>query len=249
LKFVLTFVLCLSAVVSPGLAAEIKVLSVGTIGAVLLELLPAYERESGNKIAIIYGNPAAILERLRQGEPADVAMVAGALWDQAEKLGRLNSETKTILPATPFGIGMKAGTKPSEIVTVAAFRRIVEEANSIALVDRSPATALLMQSLGKLGVAAQVEAKTKIYPTGEAIAEALAHAQVELGITTMSELVSVPSVVVLGPVPSEILPIKATTTAAITKDTSVPQEARALIQFLTSPTAIAIFKAKGFDPN
>jgi molybdate transport system substrate-binding protein len=134
-------------------------------------------------------------------------------------------------------------------MTVMYFQRLVEEAKSIALVDRSPSTALLMQNLGKLGVASQVEAKTRIYPTGGAVAEALAHGEVELGITTMSELISVPNVVVLDPVPSDLLPIKATTTAAIAKDTSVPQEARALIQFLRSPTATAVFIAKGFDPS
>jgi ABC-type molybdate transport system substrate-binding protein len=70
-----------------------------------------------------------------------------------------------------------------------------------------------------------------------------------MGITTMSELVALPQVAVLGPVPSEILPIKATTTAAITKDSSVAHEATALLQFLTSPSAMAVFKAKGFDTN
>jgi molybdate transport system substrate-binding protein len=234
---------------STGLAADIKVLSVGTVSSVLRELIPEFERQSGNTVQISFGNPAAILERLGQGDPADVVMIAGALWYQAKKIGKLNPETNTVIPATPFAIGMKAGTKPLETMTVTYFRRLVEEVKSIALVDRSPSTALLMQSLDKLGVASQVEAKTRIYPTGGAIAEALAHAEVELGITTMSELVSVPNVVVLGPVPSELLPIKATTTAAIAKDTSVPQEARAFIEFLRSPTAIAVFKAKGFDPN
>ena len=77
---------------------------------------------------------------------------------------------------------------------------------------------------------------------GAATREAYGQALGELGKKN-------PNVVVLDPVPSELLPIKATTTAAIAKDTSVPQEARALIQFLRSPTAIAVFKAKGFDPN
>jgi ABC-type molybdate transport system substrate-binding protein len=65
----------------------------------------------------------------------------------------------------------------------------------------------------------------------------------------LSELVAVHEVVVLGPVPSEVLPLKATTTAAITKDTSVPGEANAFLQFLTSSSAMAVFKAKGFDIN
>jgi molybdate transport system substrate-binding protein len=249
LKFALTFLFCLTAVNSSGLAADIKVLSVGTVSSALRDLIPQFERESGNKIQISYGNPATVLERLSQGEAADVVMVGGALWEQAEKLERLNPESKTIIPATPYAIGMKIGTKSSEPVTINYFKHLVEEAKSIALVDRSPSTTLLMQSLGKLGVASQAESKTKIYPTGGAIAEALAHAEVDMGITTMSELVALQDVVLLGPVPSEILPIKATTTAAITKNSSVSREATALIQFLRSPASMAVFKAKGFEAN
>jgi molybdate transport system substrate-binding protein len=208
---------------------------------VLHELAPQYERQSGNTVKINFGNPAAILERLTQGDPADLVMVAGALWDQADKTGRLKTETKTIIPATSYAIGMKPGTKPSVVGKADDFKTFVEDAKSIAMVDRSPSSPILIQSLVKMGVAQQVEAKTKTYPTGGAIAEALAKSEVDMGITTMSELVAVPQVVVLGSVPSEILPMKATTTAAIAKDSSVPREAAELLQFLTSPSAMAVF--------
>jgi molybdate transport system substrate-binding protein len=242
-------VLALSAVNSPGLAAEINVISVGTVGPVLHELIPQYERQSGNTVKINFGNPAATLERLTKGDPADLVMVAGALWDQADKTGRLKTETKTIIPATSYAIGMKPGTKPSVVDKADDFKPLVEDAKSIAMVDRSPSIPVLMQSLGKMGMAQQVEAKTKTYPTGGAIAEALSKSEVDMGITTMSELVAVPHVVVLGSVPSEILPTKATTTAALAKGSSVPREAAELLQFLTSPSAMAVFKAKGFDTN
>jgi molybdate transport system substrate-binding protein len=248
-KFILALVFYLTAGNSPGLAAEVKVISVGTVSPALHELIPQYERQSGDTIKINFGNPAATLERLAQGDPADLVMVAGALWDQADKTGRLKTETKTIMPATSYAIGMKPGTKTWVVGKADDFKPLVEDAKSIAMVDRSPSIPILMQSLAKMGVAQQVEAKTKTYPTGGAIAEALAKSEVDMGITTMSELVAVPQVVVLGPVPSEILPIKATTTAAIAKDSSVPRQATALLQFLTSPRAMAIFKAKGFDAN
>lgn len=135
-------------------------------------------------------------------------------------------------------------------MSVSYFQRLVKDAKSIALVDRGPATALLTQNLKKFGVAAsQLETKTKAYPNGSAIAEALAHAEVEMGITTLNELISVPQVVVVGSVPSEILPIKATSTAAVNTESSSPKEATALIQFLVLPAATAAFKAKGFDAD
>jgi molybdate transport system substrate-binding protein len=249
MKFILALGLFLIGVCSPVLAAEIKVLSVGTVSSVLKLVIPEFERSSGNKVQISYGGPATVLERLSKGEPADVVIVSGALWEQAEKSGRLVPQSKTIMPATPYAVGMIPGAKPSEPMSVQYFQRLVEDAKSIALVDRSPSTTLLMQNLGKLGVAAQLEAKAKVYPSGSAIAEALARAEVEMGITTLSELVFVPQVEILGAVPSEILPMKATSMAAVNTEASSPREAAALIQFLVSPTAIAAFKAKGFEAN
>jgi len=235
---------------SSALAAEIKVLSVGTVSSVLRDLIPQFERSSGDKVQVSYGGPAAVLDRLSKGEPADLVIVAGSGWGQAARTGRLVLQSKTILPATPFAVGMTPGTKPSEPMSVSYFRRIVKDAKSIALVDRSPATALLTHNLKKLDVAAsELETKAKAYPNGSAIAEALAHAKVEMGITTLSELISDPQVAVVGLVPSELLPIKATSMAAVDTESSSAKEAAALIQFLVSPAAIAVFKAKGFEAD
>jgi molybdate transport system substrate-binding protein len=101
IKFISSGMLCLVAMSSAGFSAEVKLLSVGTVSPVLHDLIPAYERQSGNKVQITFGNPAVTMERLSKGDPADVVLVAGALWDQAEKLGRLKPETKTIILRRP----------------------------------------------------------------------------------------------------------------------------------------------------
>jgi molybdate transport system substrate-binding protein len=231
-------------------AAAIKILSVGTVSFVLRDLIPEFERQSGNKVQISYGNPATVLERLSKGEPADLVIAAEPLWNQAEKTGRLVAHSKTILPTTHYAAATIPGAKQSEPMSVRCFQRLIEDAESVALVDRSPSTTLLTHGFEKLGFSrARLEAKTRLYPTGSAVAEALAHAEVEIGITTLSELISVPEVVVLGPVPSEILPLKATSIAAVTIESPIPNEATALIQFLVSPTAIAVFRAQGFDAD
>jgi molybdate transport system substrate-binding protein len=241
--------LSLSVISSSAVAAELKVLSVGTVGNVLREVIPVYEQDSGNRVQISFANPAAVLDRVRRGEPADIVIQAQVLWEQIEMLGRVDSTTRTSLPITTFGVGLKAGTKQIESMSLPVFLRIMQKVGSVALVDRSPATPTIMQNLGKYGVASKVEAITKLYPTGEAIAEALARAEVDLGMTTMSELVSKPGVIVLGTMPSEILSVRVGNSAAITKDAAAPQEARAFLEFLKSPAAISIFMAKGFYPN
>src|SRR5262245_48776871 len=208
-----------------------------------------YERESGNRVQVTYGNPVTTVERLRRGESFDVAILATAVWGDAEKLGKLDLETRIELPATPFGLATKTGTKNRDIMEVAAFLRIASEATAIGLVDRSPATAVLMRNLAPHGIASQVEAKVKVFATGEVVAEAVDHGQVQIGITTLSELLSNPAITVLGTMPPQILAVKARSSAAVTKETSSAREAFAFLQFLKSSAVLSVFNAKGFDPS
>src|SRR5262245_51943397 len=122
MKVILAVVSLLMGVCASALAADIKVLSVGTVSSVLRQVIPEFERNSGNHVQISYGNPVTVLERLSKGESADVVIVAGALWDQAEKTGRLVAQSKTIVPATPFAVGMKPGTKALGPMTVPYFQ-------------------------------------------------------------------------------------------------------------------------------
>jgi ABC-type molybdate transport system substrate-binding protein len=102
MKFILALKFCLTAVNSPGSAAEIKVISFGTVSPVLHELIPQYERQSGDTVKINLGNPAATLERPAQGDPADLVMVAGALWDQADNgRSRLRAPVKSWRSSRP----------------------------------------------------------------------------------------------------------------------------------------------------
>jgi molybdate transport system substrate-binding protein len=228
---------------------HLKILSVGTVGSAVRELIPIFEQASGCKVELSLGNPVAVLERLRHGEAADVALVAQGVWDDLLELGRVDAATLAVLGSTSYGIGVSAGAEKPDIRTAAAFRSAMLEARSIGLVDRSLSTASLMKALEDMGIAAEVGAKVRTFATGEAVAEALAHADVELGLTTMSELISVPGIGVLGPVPSDILPVTTTTVAVVTKDAQHPQAAKEFVVFLCTPAAKAILKAKGIESD
>jgi molybdate transport system substrate-binding protein len=249
LKLATIIAACLSALSTVAFGADLRLYSVGAMGAALKELVPSYERETGNHVQTVLDSPATIIGRLQKGEQADVVIMVTAAWDQAVKTGRLNVEQRTTLGVTHFAVGVKAGSDYSSFSTVAEFQHLIEGAKSIALVDASPANPPLMAGLDKLGLASQVEAKTKYYPNGGALAEALAHSEVDLGITIMSELKSHPGVTVLGVVPHDVLPLAAVSVATTTNDSSQPDAARRLIQFLSTPAAKTTLKARGVDPD
>jgi molybdate transport system substrate-binding protein len=96
--------------------------------------------------------------------------------------------------------------------------------------------------LERLGIAEQVQAKYK--DTGGQAGEALVAGEVELAAAQIPELMAVPGVDVVGPLPAELqtITIFSVGLAAEAKETAA---AKALIQFLAGPAAASVYKAKG----
>ena len=90
-----------------------------------------------------------------------------------------------------------------------------------------------------------MKAKSKL-ATGPAIAELTAKGETEIAITQISEIVPVPGVDLVGPLPQEL---QNTTVfaAGLSANAKEPEAARALIKFLTGPGAAEIRKT-GMEP-
>src|SRR5512132_4370103 len=69
-------------------AAEVKVLSGGGFREVMGDLGPKFERATGHKLAIAFGSAGAVVERIQDGESADVVILARQGIDRLVKDGR-----------------------------------------------------------------------------------------------------------------------------------------------------------------
>src|SRR5437879_3814889 len=101
--------------------------------------------------------------------------------------------------------------------------------------------------LERLGIAEEMKAKTKFPPEGGFTARLLAAGETEMAVQQIGELISVPGVELLGPLPGDLQSVT-TFAAAIPSGAHQPDAARALIKYLQSPEAMAVMKGKGLDP-
>jgi molybdate transport system substrate-binding protein len=92
-----------------------------------------------------------------------------------------------------------------------------------------------------------VKAKTQAFPAPSAIAPAVAKGEAELGIFLMN-VFNAPGIELVGPFPAD-LQQELAFTAAIAADTKEPDAARAFIDYLKTPAAIAAIKAAGMTPG
>ncbi|TMH83500.1 MAG: molybdenum ABC transporter substrate-binding protein, partial [Betaproteobacteria bacterium] len=90
----------------------------------------------------------------------------------------------------------------------------------------------------------------KIVPasSGVEVGQLVASGKVQLGVILINELMAAPGVEVLGPLPPELqnYTVFHAGVGVGSKDSSA---AKALIKFLTTPAAGAVFKAKGQEPG
>ena len=75
----------------------------------------------------------------------------------------------------------------------------------------------------------------------------LARGGADLGFQQLSELMHVPGIEIVGALPPEVQAVTVFT-AGVSKLSSHPEEARALVAYLTSPGAEAVKRNYGMEP-
>src|SRR4249919_1783144 len=192
----------------------------------------------------------AIPTRLARGEIADVVILDGGAADELGRRGLVRSDTKAELAGSLIGMVVRAGAATPDIGSVAAFRRTLLAANSIAYSDSSSGTYLSTVLFAKLGLADQVAGKSRKVrgpPSGEPVAAVVARGEAEIGFQQVAELIHVPGVTFVGAIPAELQP-GFFFAGALSSTAREPEAASALLRFLAAPEAAATILKAGLTP-
>ena len=229
-------------------AAEIKVLASNGVRAALEELAPAFERETGNKLVIEFGLAAVLKRQIEGGAAFDLAILTSAGIDDLAKQGKVAGASRASIARSGVGIGIKRGAARPDIGTADALKRTLLEAKSIAWAKEGASGVYFAGLLERMGIAEQMKPKAVLAPSGAEVGKLVASGEVQFGVILVNELMAVPGVEVLGPLPPE-LQSYTVFHAGVASGSKNAQGAQALIKFLTAPSAGAVFKAKGQEPG
>lgn len=227
-------------------AAEIKVLCIPAMRASFELLLPQFERDSGDKVVVNYKIYPGQKERIEAGD-FDVAIFARPQIEALNKNGKTVAATTADIARTSIGVAVKSGAPKPDIKDEEAFKRTLLAAKSITYTKESQTGVYLTRRLESLGVAAAIKDKLILQPAGAMTTPAVARGEAELAIVLVSDIVSTPGVDLVGPLPAS-LQNYVMQTAAVGATAKQPAQGAALIKYLASPAAGAVFKAKGFEP-
>ena len=232
-------------------AAEVRVMISGGLTAAYKELVPEFERLTGNKVLTAYGPSMgttvnAIPVRLERGEPADVLIMVGYALGDLVKQGKVVADSRVDLVKSPIGIAVKSGAPKPDISSVDAVKRALLATKSIAYSDSASGVYVSTEMFEKLGIADAMKDKARKIPATP-VGEIVARGDAEIGFQQISEMLPVSGIDIVGQLPPELQKITVFS-AGIASVSREPDAGRALIKFLASPAASAAIIKSGMEP-
>ena len=241
-------ILAAALVLSPvAEAAELKVIAGGSMTASMNALAPDFEKATGHKLVIHFDSTPNIITRVTSGTPFDVAVVPVDVFKDAAAKARFAPGATVDIARVGYGVITRAGAPRPDIATPEAFKQTLLNAQSVAFLPASAAGAYVLKTFDRLGIGEAIKAKTKVQAAPAEIAQAVARGDAELGVFLTNVLIA-PGVELVGPFPAD-LQQELVFTAAVAADAKETAVAKTLIDYLKTPAATAVIKAKGMTPG
>lgn len=228
-------------------AAELRVLSSVGIQAVLEELAPEFERSTGHEVTLVFDLASALKTKIEGGEPFDVAFLTPPLLDDLIAKGLVAADTRAVIARVGLGLMIRTGAAKPDVSSVDAFKRALLEARSISYAPAGASGIAFVAVAERLGIAAEVAAKTRPGANGGAVAANVTSGAAELGVLPISEILPVEGVELSGAFPADVQSY-VVMVAGIGARSSRRSAAEELIAFLLAPGNAAVIRAKGMEP-
>jgi molybdate transport system substrate-binding protein len=228
-------------------ADQIKVMSINAVKEPLVELIAAFEKDSGHKVTLIGGGTESVTKRVADGEIVDIVIVAPRSIDRLTEQGRLSAASHKVFAKTGIGVAVRPGLIKPDISTADAVKNAVLAAKSISY-STGASGIYLVELFAKMGIADAAKAKLVQPPSGASVGALLARGEVDLGFQQASELAHMRGIQYLGTLPPEIQHV---TAYGISLHSTAPSAASAqkLLELLTAPDAAAVIRKHGMEPG
>jgi molybdate transport system substrate-binding protein len=211
----------------------------------LQQLAGQYEARAVTRIDADFAPTLGLLERLRNGETADVVILTKEGLNELVAEGAVVAESKVDLARSYVGIAVKAGHHHPDIATEPALREALLAARSVAYSKIGASGIFFAELIKRLGIASEINARATI--TSGFTADRLISGEADLAVQQISELKQVAGIEIAGPIPHE-LQTPAVFSAGRMAASKQVAPADALLTFLASPEVAPVLRESGLEP-
>ena len=226
------------------LATEINVLSGAAVEPGLLAATDVFRNRTGNTVKITFATTPEIRRLVGAGETPDVVIAPHAALDELAKSGKVAGAARVSLGRVGIGVVIRDGAAKPDVSTTDALKRALLDADSVVY-NRASSGLYVEALLQRLGLAEQIQAKTKRYTGTDMIEPLIKGNGKEIGFMPVVQILNWRGrgLQLVGPLPADIQ--NYTTYAAAPASGS--EGGVAFVRFLGTPEARRVFASVGIE--
>ncbi len=213
--------------------------------SLLADLVAAYQQRWKEGIDVVSIGGVDATKRVQAGESFDAVVLAAGAIDKLASEGHVVVGSRRDLVTSGVAVAIRAGAHRPAIHDEEALRLAVLNAASVSY-STGPSGVHLAQLFERWGIAGAIQDRIVQAPPGVSVGSLIAEGRAELGFQQLSELMNLKGIEVIGPLPgaSQII---TTFSAGITTVCHHREVAGRMLDFMTSPDAIAIKQRNGME--
>jgi molybdate transport system substrate-binding protein len=229
------------------MASPITIISSMATRQLLADLVAEFQKTTAQDVRVESVGGVDAAKRVLAGEAVDIVALASNAIAQLTDAGKIVPGSQVDLVQSGVAIAVRAGALRPDIGSEEAVKQAVLAATSLSY-STGPSGVQLAKLFERWGIADEIRDRIVQAPPGVPVGKLVAEGQVALGFQQLSEMMNLPGIDVLGPLPAEIQ-IITTFSAGLSVTSTQPDAVRALLDFMVSPAVAEIKRRNGMEPG